>query len=139
MVWWTRNQERLWVQQAQKDFAAADKLFVEAQTEYLQGHWFEAESLLERLLRIHPSDVEGRLLLATLYRHTDRVVEACDSLNELEQVKGVERWQLELISERRLLEDLVADEEVDGEENPQNETSHDEAAQNGGTQNRRAA
>ena len=39
-----------------------DEWFCEAQTEYLKGHWFEAETLLARLLSQRPDDVEGRLL-----------------------------------------------------------------------------
>ena len=49
-----------------------DELFCRAQEEYVKGRWFEAESLLLRLLADDPADVEGRLLLATLYRHTRR-------------------------------------------------------------------
>src|SRR5690554_650972 len=41
-----------------------EELFQRAQEEYLKGHWFEAESLLLRLVRDDPADVEGRLLLA---------------------------------------------------------------------------
>ncbi len=47
-------------------------LFIQAQTEYLKGHWVEAESLLERLIRLDPEDVESRLLLSSLLRRSRR-------------------------------------------------------------------
>ena len=51
-------------------------LFIRAQGEYLQGHWFEAEASLQQLLRRSPRDVDAGLMLATLYRHTRRYDEA---------------------------------------------------------------
>ncbi len=43
-------------------------LFETARSEYLRGHWFEAETALQRLLDINPLDREARLMLATLLR-----------------------------------------------------------------------
>lgn len=84
--------------------SAADHrgLFLQAQGEYLQGHWFEAESVLSELLRHTPRDVDARLLLATLYRRTKRYAEALTELKRLEQFDQAVKWQAEIVTERRL-------------------------------------
>ena len=83
---------------------AREDLFVRAQSEYLNRHWLEAEELLQRLLADQDQDAEGRLMLATLYRHTGRAAEAADCLRRLERMDGGQRWGLEIARERRLLE-----------------------------------
>jgi hypothetical protein len=83
-----------------------DELFSRAQEEYLRGQWFEAESLLLRLLRNDPADVEGRLLLATLYRHTKRPDLARAQYRHLEQTRDAGRWQWEIFQERVRLDRL---------------------------------
>jgi hypothetical protein len=85
-----------------------DELFARAQTEYLRGQWFEAESLLLRLLREEPSDVEGRLLLATLYRHTRRPDLARAQLDRLERLPQGSRWRWEILQERTLAERVAS-------------------------------
>ena len=45
-------------------------LFNLARSEYLKGNWFEAEVTLDRLLTRNVLDVESRLMLAMLLRHT---------------------------------------------------------------------
>lgn len=80
---------------------SAEVLFREAMSEYLLGSWFEAESILSRLLHLHPRDVEGRLLLATLLRHTRRYEEAVDQLNRLELLRDANPWAQEIAAERR--------------------------------------
>ncbi len=79
---------------------SAEVLFREALSEYLLGSWFEAESILGRLLRLHPRDAEGRLLLATLLRHTRRYDEALDQLNRLERLRNADPWVREIAAER---------------------------------------
>ncbi len=71
-----------------------------AQEEYVKGHWFEAESLLLRLIRDEPSDVEGRLLLATLYRHTARLDLALTQLDQAARYPHAQRWTWEIHQER---------------------------------------
>ncbi len=80
---------------------SAEALFRDALSEYLLGSWFEAESILGRLLRLHPRDVEGRLLLATLLRHTRRYDQALDQLNRLQRLRDSEPWIREIAAERR--------------------------------------
>jgi hypothetical protein len=85
-----------------------DELFSRAQAEYLRGQWFEAESLLLRLLRDEPSDVEGRLLLATLYRHTRRPDLAQAQLDRVERMREGGRWHWEVLRERTLAEKVAS-------------------------------
>ena len=60
-----------------------DTLFNQAQREYLGGHWKEAEMLLERRIANAPRDMESRLLLATLFRHSRRLEQAGEELNDI--------------------------------------------------------
>lgn len=78
-------------------------LFQQAQGEYLRGHWFEAEALLSKLLRFSQRDVDARLMLVSLYRHTRRFEEAASQLRELQQLEGADKWYWEMASERKLL------------------------------------
>lgn len=87
--------------------AVAQTLFVQAQTEYLKGNWYDAEKLLEQLLARRPRDIEGLLLLATLQRHADRPDEALATLERLERLNGSARWLLEIAQERQKIEQLA--------------------------------
>ena len=84
-----------------------DSLLAEAQTKYLCGHWLETETILNRLLAVAEGDLEARLLLATLYRRTQRAEEARAQLEDMVRRDGVERWaneiqrELEYLDERR--------------------------------------
>jgi len=84
-------------------------LFVEAQAEYLKGHWFEAESLLKRLVTEDGGDVDAQLGLVALYRRTGRLAEAAAALQQLERAEGAGKWQLEIGRERQLLADGQAE------------------------------
>ena len=79
---------------------AAEAMFREALHEYLQGSWFETERILGRLLHLHPRDVEARLMLATLLRHTGRYQEALEHLARLELLRGASRWAAEIAAEK---------------------------------------
>ena len=83
------------------------ELFTQAQTEYLKGHWYDAEKLLQQLLARRPRDLEGLLLLATLYRHTRRLDDARQTLDRLERLNGFGRWLLEITHERQKLDQLA--------------------------------
>jgi hypothetical protein len=85
-----------------------DDLFRTALGEYLKGAWFEAETLLGRLLALDNRDVDARLMLASLLRHTRRPLEARRQLDELERLEKAARWQAEIDHERQLLKRLEA-------------------------------
>ena len=89
----------------------AEVLFRNALGEYLQGSWFEAEAILTTLLRTVPGDVEARLMLATLFRHTERYTQALEQLDRLENLRDAERWSLEINAERRAIELLTNEQE----------------------------
>lgn len=101
----------------------SDALFIAAQTEYLKGNWTEAEALLMRQLRFRPRDIEARLLLATLYRHTERFDAAIEQLNQLTRFDHASRWQDEMDRLRGQIQFAFADvegfEASDGNDNPQ--------------------
>jgi hypothetical protein len=81
---------------------AADP-FSEALEHYLQGNWFQAERTLGGLLRKNVRDLDARLMLATLLRHTGRFDEAGRQLDFLMRFEGIEKWELEVRRERELL------------------------------------
>lgn len=85
-------------------FDSPDTLFIDARSEYLKGHWQEAEKLLLRQLYQSPRDVESRLMLATLYRHTRQFDDAQQQQQTLAKFDESEVWQNEIIREQRLLE-----------------------------------
>ncbi len=80
----------------------ANRLLVQAQTEYLKGHLSQAESLLTQLLETYPGDAEARLLLATLCRRTGRKEDAEIHLKELMELPEAAAWRMEIASELTL-------------------------------------
>jgi hypothetical protein len=103
--------------------AAEQDLFPEAMNEYLQGNWLVAEEKCRELIRRRRDDVEARLLLATLLRHTDRTDDARRALDEIEKFDAAVRWEMEIACERRLLDEM---EEAESEETELHETESDE-------------
>jgi hypothetical protein len=81
-----------------------DALFVRAQQECLRGDWYPAEASLRKLIRAHAGDVDGRLMLATLLRHTGRTDEARRELKQLERLESAEKWRLEIRQEYERLD-----------------------------------
>ena len=96
----------------QRQANSTEDLFRHALGEYLRGNWYEAETTLGRLLRYEPRDVEARLMLATLFRHTRRWPEARQQLLRLERLEGCEKWILEIGAELNLLAELETPSEV---------------------------
>jgi len=90
-------------QKAREQPDSAKDAFSEAMDYYLKGNWFQTERVLNHLLRQDPRDMEARLMLATLLRHTGRADEAAEHLNRLTKLEGAEKWQLEILRERQLL------------------------------------
>lgn len=81
----------------------AEETFREALDHYLKGNWFESEQLLRGLLARSARDLDARLMLATLLRHTGRLDEAERELDRIERFDGCEKWELELAAERESL------------------------------------
>lgn len=83
---------------------ATDQRFRRAQEHYVRGDWFEAERILTGLVRGNPRDVEARLMLATLLRHTHRVDAAALQLQWLQRLEEAGKWELEICREWELLQ-----------------------------------
>lgn len=86
----------------------SNALFLDAIELYLQGQWFEAERKLISLLRENPRDVEARLMIATLFRHTRRWEEALRQLDQLERLEASRAWALEIHRERERIRQAKA-------------------------------
>ncbi len=97
-AWWlaavirTRQQQKL---QATAGRETVD-LYADAQREYLNGNWYQTELLLVQMLQQESRDVDARLMLATLLRHTGRRAEGVEQLRRLEKTEGHEKWRLEI-------------------------------------------
>ena len=75
--------------------------FPEAHAAYLRGEWREAEESLTEVLAIEPRDPPALLLLAGIYRHTDRLEAAELLLHEVRRLEVADRWWLEVEAETR--------------------------------------
>lgn len=81
---------------------AADALFVKARDAYLSRDWPAAESHLEELLAIAPTDGEAQLLRATILRRLGRLADARAALAALAESDSGGPWQAEIARERSL-------------------------------------
>ena len=73
--------------------------FADAQVQYLQGNWFEAECFLNEILKRNPRDPEALLMLATLFRHTHRFEESRRILLKLQNFDEARKWFVEIETE----------------------------------------
>ncbi|MDX1964272.1 MAG: hypothetical protein SFX18_14050 [Pirellulales bacterium] len=81
-------------------------LFIQAQTEYLRGNWFEAENHVERLLQRRSNDVEARLLLVAIYRESGHFQAATQELAIVETLSDAAGWRFEILREKAYLQSL---------------------------------
>ena len=81
----------------------AEDSFGQAIDCYLKGDAYQAEQVLEGLLRRNIRDVEARLMLATLLRRARRLDEATQQLDTLVKCEAAGKWELEIQEERDLL------------------------------------
>lgn len=100
---------------ASKDETVNDRLFIEAQTEYLKGNWERTQLLLERQLGRFPRDASSRLLLATMYRRTGKLGQSQLQLDELEKIDQSKPWQFEIARERELTKAARSEEDDAGQ------------------------
>jgi hypothetical protein len=78
-------------------------VFTEALDHYLKGDYYQAEHMLDGLLRRNARDLDARLMLATLLRRAGRPEEARQQLDTLARFEGAGKWQWEIERERTLL------------------------------------
>lgn len=88
-----------------------DTLFIQAQREYLGGHWEEAEAILKRRLEQAPRDIESGLLLTTLFRHMRRFNDAREGILAIERFDESSEWEFEIEREKQLI-DLIESHEL---------------------------
>lgn len=99
----------------------AGDAFGEALDHYLKEDWFQAERTLRSLITEDGADLDARMMLATLLRHTGRLEEGAGELGLLARLEGAQKWQWEIRRERELLGEAktpvdTQDEEKQGEE-----------------------
>mgnify|MGYP002844615687 CR=1 FL=1 len=70
-----------------------DKLFIDARDAYLAGDWLKAETTLQTILTLSPTDGESQLLFGTLLRRVGRFKEAKKSLEKLARSDSGQPWQ----------------------------------------------
>jgi len=78
-------------------------LYCQAQQSYLRRDWLEAERLLDRLLQLDPLDVDAQLMLAAVYRLTNRPEQSRRALRFLDRMDSSGKWKWELRQEREKL------------------------------------
>jgi hypothetical protein len=84
-------------------FEPEDDPFAKAVDHYLKGDFYQAEQILEDLLRRNIRDTDARLMLATLLRHAGRLDEAARQLDTLSRFEDARKWEVEIQKERNLL------------------------------------
>jgi hypothetical protein len=87
----------------------SEQEFIQAQKEYLQGNWFDAEARLLRITEHKPHDAAAMLLLIGVLRHTHRIRPALRKLEQLELLDAATPWQFEIHRERELLEKAISE------------------------------
>ena len=88
---------------ARQKISTVEDTFPTALDYYLKGNWFQAERLLRHRLESEPRDLDARLTLGTLLRHTRRHAEATREFDLLERLEGSQKWVWEIQKERELL------------------------------------
>ncbi len=88
---------------AKDETGESENPFGQAVDLYLKGDYYQVERVLSKLLKENARDLDARLMLATILRHTGRFDEASKQLDQLICFDGAERWELEIQRERELL------------------------------------
>ncbi len=91
-------------------------VFPEAQSAYLRANWADAERLLLATLAIEPRDPPSLLLLAGVYRHTDRLPHAQSLIEEIRRLEIAEGWKVEIDAEASRLDRAIDRMTTPGEE-----------------------
>jgi thioredoxin-like negative regulator of GroEL len=89
--------------------AALDTKFSQAQHAYLRGHWQEAEALVSEILTERATDVETRLLLASIQRRSGSLAAARKTFDELLNEPGAAKWQMEIRADLKQMDEAGKD------------------------------
>lgn len=110
LVWVVRQIRELPRLIAPRSVVDEPDVFPEANQAYLRGDWKLAEKHLLKVLGIEPRDPPALLLLAGVYRHTDRPKNAEVLLAEMCRLESCDHWQIEMDAEmQRIQRQLTAD------------------------------
>jgi hypothetical protein len=104
---WSRNECRR--QAAVCRLGPEEDSFGQAMDHYLKGDGYQAEQILEGMLRRNIRDLDARLMLATVLRRNGRLEEATRQLDTLAHFEGADKWELEIQEERDLLAEAKAE------------------------------
>ncbi len=85
----------------------APDVFPDAQLAYLKGDWKLAEQLLNDVLAIEHRDAPALLLLAGVYRITQRHESAQMLMKEISRLEVADGWYLEVAAERQRLDQAI--------------------------------
>lgn len=100
-----------------------DTLFIQAQTEYLNGNFSVCFQMLTRHLTDNPRDLESRLLLATTCRRLGRLDEAFHQLATFRKIDGWQQWSSEVQHELHWIENLNDDDQIEADPGDEQEST----------------
>lgn len=83
--------------------AATERLFIDARDAYLARDWLTAETKLQTLLALTPTDGEAQLLFGTLLRRAGRLTEAKTALEKLARSDAGGPWRHAIARELQCL------------------------------------
>ncbi len=104
------------------------QLLQQAQVEFLGGHFDEARLLLQRLIRQNPGDVDGRIFLASVYRHNSQCDLARMEIEKLQKYDLSYKWQDEIVRELELIQRDELEELEETNETESQDTFDDSSA-----------
>lgn len=81
--------------------------FVEAQQAFLKADWKTAEQLLNEVLAIEHRDPPALLLLASVYRQSNRFESASMLMQEIHRLEVADAWYLEVHAEKQRLDRAI--------------------------------
>jgi thioredoxin-like negative regulator of GroEL len=93
-----------------RQVSAEPDRFCEARQAYLTSDWTTAEALLGGILAIESRDPSALLLMCGVYRHTNRVAEAQELLDEIKKMEVADAWWLEVRAESMRIERQLSSE-----------------------------
>ena len=66
------------------------------------------KTLLKRQIDQHPRDIESRLLLATLFRHSRQLDQSLQQLKEIKRFDEAVEWNFECEREEELIREIIS-------------------------------
>jgi len=89
-LWW------VWRCHPERYRAEIDRLFREANEQYLQGRWNEARRRLERILAMNVTDADALVQLGSLYLRTEQPEAARRAFRQCLELEAGAKWRWEI-------------------------------------------